>query len=88
MTRSSRVWVDSSKKCTEVKIDREMNPDVACLLLKRHSAMGWANAEGTKMDIVARVESMKFEVAPESMRVETGSERPGIRRGTKKEISD
>src|SRR6266481_368577 len=65
-----------------------MNPDIAGLPLKRLSAMGWANAEGTNMDIEARDESMKFEVAPESIRVEIESGMPGIRVGTKKEISD
>jgi len=40
--------------------------------------MGWANTEGTNMDIVARVELMKFQVMPELMRVKIGSERPGI----------
>ena len=42
-----------------------MNPDVAGLPSKRLSAMGWANAVGTNMDIKARAESMKFEVAPD-----------------------
>ena len=46
-----------------------MNPDVAGLLSKRLSAMGWANAVGTNMDIEARAKSMKFEVAPKSIRV-------------------
>ncbi len=50
--------------------------------------MGWANAEGTNMDIEARDESMKFEVVPESMRVEIELGMPGIRVRTKKEISD
>ncbi len=65
-----------------------MNPDVAGLPSKRHSVMGWANTEGTNMDIDARDESMTFEVALESMRVKIGLERPGIQRGIKKEISD
>ena len=50
--------------------------------------MGWANTEGTNMDIDARDKLMKFEVAPELMRVKIGSEGPGIQRGTKEEISD
>ena len=50
-----------------------MNLDVAGLLSKRLSAMGWANADDTNMDIEARPESMKFEVAPESIRVGMGS---------------
>ena len=39
-----------------------MNADIAGLPSKRLSAMGWAN-------VVGRAESMKFEVAPESIRV-------------------
>ena len=50
--------------------------------------MGWANAEGTNIDISVRDESMKFEVAPESIKVEIESGMPGIRVGTKKEVSD
>ena len=65
-----------------------MNPDVAGLPSKRLSAMDWANAEGTNMDIKARDESMKFEVAPESIRVGIEFRMPGMWVGTKKEISD
>ena len=55
-----------------------MNPDVAGLPSKRLSAMGWANAVGTNMDIKARAKSMKFEVAPESIRVRMVSGIPRI----------
>ena len=55
-----------------------MNPDIAGLLSKRLSAMGWANAVGTNIDIEARAELMKFEVAPESIRVGMVSEIPRI----------
>ena len=65
-----------------------MNPDVVGLLLNRHNAMGWANAAGTIMDIVANVESIKFDVALESMRVGIGLGMPGSRRETKKDILD
>ena len=61
-----------------------MNPDVAGLLSKMLSAMGWANAVGTNMDIEARAKSMKFEVAPESIRVGMASGIPRIRVKTKK----
>ena len=54
-----------------------MNPDVAGLLSNRHNAMGWANTAGTNTDIVANVESIKFDVAPESMRVGIGLGMPG-----------
>ncbi len=56
--------------------------------MKKLSVMGWANAEGTNIDISARDESMKFEVVPESIRVEIESGMPGIWVGTKKEVSD
>ena len=65
-----------------------MNPDVAGLLSKRLSAMGWANAVGTNIDIEARAESMKFEVVPESIRVGMVSEIPRIQVETKKDVSD
>ena len=63
-----------------------MNPDVAGLLSKRLSVMGWANADGTNIGIEARDESMKFEVAPESIKVEMGSGIPWIRVETGKEV--
>ena len=50
--------------------------------------MGWANAAGTNTDIVANVESIKFNVALESMRVGIGLGMPGGQRETKKDISD
>ena len=65
-----------------------MNPDVAGLPSNRHNAMGWANTAGTNTDIVANVESIKFDVAPESMRVGIGLGMPGSQRETKKDISD
>ena len=65
-----------------------MNPDIVGLPSNRHSVVGWANAAGTNTDIVANVESIKFNVAPESMRVGIGLGMPGSRRATKKDISD
>ena len=55
-----------------------MNPDISGLPSKRLSAMGWANAVGTNMDIEARAESMKFEVVPKLIRVGMGSGIPRI----------
>ena len=49
-----------------------MNPDVVGLPSNRHNVMGWANAAGTNTDIMANVESIKFGVTPESMRVRIG----------------
>ena len=65
-----------------------MNPDVAGLPSKRLSAMGWANAVGTNIDMEARAKSMKFEVVPESIRVRMVSGIPRIRVETKKDVSD
>ena len=65
-----------------------MNPDIAGLPSKRLSAMGWANAVGTNMDIEARAELMKFKVAHESIRVRMGSGIPWIQVETKKDVLD
>ena len=65
-----------------------MNSDVAGLPSKRLSAMGWANANGTNMDIEARAESIKFKVAPESIRVRMGSGILWMQVETKKEVLD
>jgi len=54
------------------------------LPLNKQSAMGWANAAGTNIDRVAKVESIKYDVAPELMRVGIGLGIPGIQRETKK----
>ena len=55
-----------------------MNPDIAGLPSKRLSTMGWANTVDTNIDIEARAESMKFEVAPELIKVGMGSGIPWI----------
>ena len=55
-----------------------MNPDIVGLPSKRQSVMGWANAVGANIDIVDKVESIKFNVAPESIRVGMGSGMPRI----------
>ena len=65
-----------------------MNPDIAGLPSKRLRVMGWANAVGTNIDEEARVELMKFEVVPESIRVGMVSEIPMMRVETKKDVSD
>ena len=65
-----------------------MNPDIAGLPSKRLSAMGWANTVDTNMGFEARAESMKFEVAPKSIRVGMGSGIPWIQVETKKDVSD
>ena len=50
--------------------------------------MGLSRGSSTKAGKVAQDESKKFEVAPESMSVDTGLERPGIQMGTGKETSE
>ena len=46
------------------------------------------NTVVTHRDFGARAKSMKFKVAPESIRVRMGSGIPGIRVETKKDVSD
>src|SRR5882672_3323089 len=50
--------------------------------------MGRSKASITKRGELAREESNNFEVAPESMSADTGSEMPGIRMRTRKETSE
>ena len=65
-----------------------IKPAVAGLPLKRHRAMGQSKGSVTKRGDLAREESKKFEVAPESMSADTGSGRPGIWMRTRKETSE
>ena len=58
--------------------DSWINPAVAGLPSKRHRMMGRSKGSITKRGESAREESKKFEVAPESMSADIGSERPGI----------
>ena len=48
--------------------------------------MGCANTVDTNMDFEARAESMKFKVAPKSIRVRMGSGIPEIRVETEKDV--
>ena len=50
--------------------------------------MDWAKAVCTNIDIVAKVESINFDVMLESMRVGSRLGMPRIQRETKKYISD
>jgi len=47
------------------------NPVVPGLPSKRHRAMGQSNGSSTKMGKEARDESKKFDIAPESISVDT-----------------
>ena len=49
---------------------------------------GKSRGSNTKLGKVARDESKKFEVVPKSMSSDTGLERPGIWRETRKETSE
>ena len=82
-----RDWVEKSANKTEIFTDSWINPAVTGLPLKRHSVIGWSRGSNTKGGKVARDESKKFEVAPESISPDTGSERPGRQREIRKETS-
>ena len=77
VTTRERDWVEWSANEMEIFTDSWINPAVAGLPLKRHSVIGQSRGSNIKDGKVARDESKKFEVAPESISVDTGSERPG-----------
>ena len=77
ITRRERDWVKWSVNETEIFTDSWINPAVTGLPSKRHRAIGRSRGSNTKVGEVARDKSKKFEVAPESMSADTGSERPG-----------
>jgi len=77
ITRRERDWVEQPAKETAIFTDSWINPAVAGLPSKRHSAIRKSRGYITKGGNVARDEPKKFEVAPESMSADTGSERPG-----------
>jgi len=83
-----RDWVEQSANETEIFTDSWINPAVAGLPSKRHNAIGKSRGSNTKVGKAARDESKKFEVAPESMSADTGSERPGRVREIRKETSE
>src|SRR5882724_872125 len=72
----------------ETFTDSWINPAVTHLPSNRHRARGRSKGSDMKRGNVAREESKKFEVAPESMSTDTGSARPGILMRTRKETSD
>ena len=81
-------WVKWSANETEIFTDSWINPAVTGLLLKRHSVIRRSRGSNTKGGEVARDESKKFEVAPELISADTGSEQPGRRREIRKETSE
>src|SRR5882724_46883 len=83
-----RDWVEQSANKTEILTDSWINPAVAGLPSKRHSAISRSRGSNTKFGNAARDESKKFEVAPESMSADTGSGRPGRVREIRKETSE
>jgi len=83
-----RDWVEWSANKTEIFTESWINPAVTGLPSKRHSAIRRSRGSITKGEEVARDESKKFEVAPESMSTDTGLERPGSRREIRKETSE
>jgi len=88
VTKRERDWVEQSANETEILTDSWINPAVAGLPSKRHSAIGRSRGSNTKFGDAARDESKKFEVAPESMSADTGSGRPGRAREIRKETSE
>ena len=78
ITRRERDWVKKSANETEIFTDSWISPVVTGLPSKRHNAIRQSRGSNTKVGKVARDKSKKFEVAPKSMRADTGSERPGI----------
>src|SRR5882672_2864791 len=86
--QEGRDSVEPSVKVTEVVTDSWINPTVTGLPSKRHREMGRSKGSVTKRGELAREESKKFEVAPESMSADTGSGRPGIQMRTRKETSE
>src|SRR5882724_11036429 len=88
VTKRERDWVEQSANETEVLTDSWINPAVAGLPSKRHSAISRFRGSNTKVGEAARDKSKKFKVAPKSMSADTGSERPGRVREIRKETSD
>ena len=88
ITRRKRDWVEWSANETEILTDSWINLAVAGLPSKRHNAISRSRGSSTKVGEVARDESKKFEVAPESMSADTGSERPRRAREIRKETSE
>jgi len=72
----------------ETFTDSWINPAVAGLPSNRHRVRGKSKGSDMKSGKAAREESKKFEVAPESMSTDTGSERPGIQTRRRKETSE
>src|SRR5882724_11660622 len=87
ITKRERDWVEQSANETEILTDSWIYPAVAGLPSKRHNAIGRSRGSNTKVGKVARDESKKFEVAPKSMKADTGSGRPGSQRERRKETS-
>src|SRR5882724_1041381 len=78
----------SSQQTRQISTDSWINPAVAGLPSKRHSAISRSRGSNTKVGEASRDESKKFEVAPESMSADTGSGRPGRAREIRKETSE
>jgi hypothetical protein len=77
VTRSEMSCEEESPKVRLVVIYSWMKPLVAGFPSNRQSAMGMARGVQARPGREEKALSMKFEVAPESMRVGMGSARPG-----------
>src|SRR5882724_10834205 len=88
VTRRERDWVEKSANETKIFTNSWINPAVAGLPSKRHSAIGRSRGYNTNGGEAARDESKKLEVAPELIKADTGSGRPGSQREMRKETSE
>ena len=77
ITRGESVWIKLSANETERFTNSWINPEVTGLPSKRHDAIRQSRGSNTKDGEAARDVSKKFEVAPESIKADTGSGRPG-----------
>ena len=72
ITKRERDWVKQSADETEILTDSWINRVVTGFPSKRHNVIGRSRGSNTKVGEVARDESKKFEVAPESINADTG----------------
>jgi len=84
MSRES-AWDDLSGNITDALSDWWMNHNIVGLPLRRQSVIGCSNGWSTKWGSLAKELSMKFNVAPKSMRANTGLRSPRRWWGSRKE---
>jgi len=85
-TRRERDWVKKSAKRDRDIQNSWINPVVAGLPSKRHSAIGRSRRSNTKGGEAARDESKKSRVAPESIKADTGWKTRELKRDEKEDL--